>query len=110
MKRNRLWARLTPTLETFFKLALDGKPTPGRLRFIAEVFLELREIMLKDDLEHSLTLEAADAIDMWIKGLPDFDLQKELRDIRELAEVLSLDRKEEKRKNGKKRKKDREDR
>jgi len=97
MKRNRIWARLTPSLEMFFKLALDGKPTPGRLRFIAEVFLELREIMLKDDLEHSLTIEAANIIDMWIKGIQNknsFDLLKELRDIRELAEVLSLDRKE----------------
>jgi hypothetical protein len=61
------------------------KPYPGRLRFIAEIFLTLREIMLLDDRKDTFSKEALNLIKNWLEKA-DFDLLKELKDFKEIVE------------------------
>ncbi len=66
-------------------------PTPYGLRQVAEVLLELREIMLVDGLDYGLTGEAMDRIRRWVeeaKRGQTFDLGGLLRDLRSFAERL----------------------
>ncbi len=66
-------------------------PTPYGLRQVAEVLLELREIMLVDGLDYALTGEAMDHIRRWVEEAKrgyTFDLGGLLRDLRVFAEKL----------------------
>ncbi len=66
-------------------------PTPYGLRQVAEVLLELREIMLVDGLDYGLTGEAMEHIRRWVdeaKRGQTFDLGGLLRDLRAFAEKL----------------------
>ncbi len=66
-------------------------PTPYGLRQVAEVLLELRQIMLIDGLDHALTFEAMEHIRRWLceaKHGRWFDLGGVLRDLREFAERM----------------------
>ncbi len=59
-------------------------PTPACLRDIAEVFLEVRKILLDDDLLSTLTQEAIQQIEFWIENTRrgnSYDLAKVLRGI-----------------------------
>ncbi len=72
-------------------VALALYPTPYGLRQVAEVLLELREIMLIDGLDHALTGEAMNYIRRWVeeaKRGQTFDLGGLLRDLREYAERI----------------------
>jgi hypothetical protein len=92
-----LWERLNQDLEWFFKISLDGKPTPARLRFISETLAELREIMLMDDLNDTWTLEATRILEAWIERTltgNSFDLVKELRQLKEFVANTRQARKE----------------
>ena len=85
-----LWERLNWDLKWLFEMSIDGKPTPARLRFTAEVLLELREIMLVDDLNHTWTLEACRVLESWIERTHtgnSFDLVAELRELKEKAKA-----------------------
>ncbi len=80
---------LLDLLMEYVSLALF--PTPYGLRQVAEVLLELREIMLVDGLDHALTGEAMHHIRRWVEEAKQgrcFDLNGLLRDLRELAERL----------------------
>ncbi len=66
-------------------------PSPYGLRQVAEVLLELREIMFVDGLDYGLTGEAMDQIRRWINEAKQgrcFDLGGVLRDLRGFAERL----------------------
>ncbi len=72
-------------------VALALYPTPYGLRQVAEVLLELREIMLVDGLDHALTGEAMYHIRRWVNEAKQgrcFDLGGLLRDLREFAERI----------------------
>jgi hypothetical protein len=80
---------LLDLLVEFASLALW--PTPYGLRQVAEVLLELREIMLLDGLDHPLTGEAMHHIRRWVEEAKQgrtFDLVGLLRDLREMAERI----------------------
>ncbi len=66
-------------------------PSPYGLRQVAEVLLELREIMLIDGVDYALTGEAMYHIRRWVEEAKQgrcFDLNGLLRDLREFAERL----------------------
>ncbi len=82
--------RLLYDLRCFFETSIGNNPSPARLRFIAEVLMELREIMLLDDLNNTWTLEAAGLIERWLEKmwtgrLDDFDIVKELKELKEFV-------------------------
>ena len=59
-------------------------PSPYGLRQIAEVFIEVRRILLADDLAGTLTQEAIQQIKFWIENTRrgnSYDLVPVLRDI-----------------------------
>ncbi len=92
LKEQLIW-----DLKRFFETSLGNNPSPARLRFIAEVLMELREIMLLDDLNNTWTLEATALIERWLEKLQagrldDFDIVKELRNLKEF--VANVRRKE----------------
>jgi hypothetical protein len=75
-------------LELLMKIIKDELyPTPGRMRFIAELLLTLREIMLMDKLEDRYSKEALRLVKYWVEG-GDFDLIKELKDFAEFLKRL----------------------
>jgi hypothetical protein len=82
-----LWERLNHTLEQFFRISIDGKPTPARLRLVAETLAELREIMLKDNLKHTWTFKAIHILEEWIwstlRQENMFDIVERLRALKE---------------------------
>ena len=93
-----LWERLNWDLAWFFKICIDGKPTPARLRLVAETFTELREIMLMDDLENTWTLEACRILEAWIERTltnnNSFDIVAELRALKEVEAGIRKAKKE----------------
>ena len=67
-------------------------PTPYGLWKVAEVLLELRELMLMDGVDHALTIEAIEMIKEWLefrrKG-EYFPLPATLREFRKKVEEIS---------------------
>jgi hypothetical protein len=61
------------------------KATPGRLRFLAELFLEIREIMFLDNKHDDYSKEVLRLIKAWMNKA-DFDLLKEIKDYREMLQ------------------------
>jgi len=80
---------LMDVLMEFVHMALY--PTPYGLRQVAEVLMELRELMLMDGLDHSLTIEAMQQIKYWIENTRrgnSYDLGQVLREFRRFVEEL----------------------
>ena len=63
------------------------KATPGRLRFLAELFLEIREIMFLDNKNDDYSKEVLRLIKAWMNKA-DFDLLKEIKDYREMLQRI----------------------
>jgi hypothetical protein len=97
-KMLELWERLNWDLQWFFNICIDGKPTPARIRVFAEALLELREIMLMDDLENTWTLEACRILESWIERTltnnNSFDIVAELRTLKEVEAGIRKAKKE----------------
>ncbi len=80
---------LLDLLVEYVSLALF--PSPYGLRQVADVLLELRELMLLDGLDRPLTGEAMYHIRRWVEEAKQgrtFDLVGLLRDLREMAERI----------------------
>jgi hypothetical protein len=81
-ERDALLAKLGLVLWDFIVLAFY--PSPYGLRQVAEVLLEVRRILLADDLAGTLTQEAIQQIEFWIENTKrgnSYDLASVLRDI-----------------------------
>jgi hypothetical protein len=63
------------------------KATPGRLRFLAELFLEIREIMFLDNKNDDYSKEVLRLLKAWMNKA-DFDLLKEIKDYREMLQRI----------------------
>jgi hypothetical protein len=77
-----LLAKLGYVLFDFTQMVFH--PSPYGLRQMAEVFIEVRRILLADDLAGSLTQEAIQQIEWWIENTKrgnSYDLAQVLRDI-----------------------------
>jgi len=80
--RDPVLAKLGYVLWEFTQMVFH--PSPYGLRQIAEVFIEVRRILLADDLAGTLTQEAIQQIEWWIENTKrgnSYDLVPVLRDI-----------------------------
>jgi len=80
---------LMDLLMEFVVMALH--PSPYGLRQVAEVLMELRGIMLMDDLNHTLTRGVMEEIRFWVENTKrgnSYDLAAVLREIRERHEDM----------------------
>ncbi len=81
-ERDPVLYRLGQVLWEFIQMQFY--PTPYGLRQVAEVLIEVRRILLADDLAGTLTQEAIQQIEWWIENTRrgnSYDLAPVLRDI-----------------------------
>jgi len=81
-ERDPLLAKLGFVLWEFTQMVFH--PSPYGLRQMAEVFNEVRRILLADDLAGTLTQEAIQQIEWWIENTKrgnSYDLAPVLRDL-----------------------------
>jgi putative protein kinase ArgK-like GTPase of G3E family len=67
-------------------------PTPYALRQVGQALLELREIMLMDDLEHTHTKRTIEEIKTWLENAKHgngYELWKALKEYRELMKSVN---------------------